>query len=235
VELKMPKFESPISNKQFQNPPTREFNVPDESGFTPPPAPPHRHAQPPQQYEPIAFDPQAMREFQAVNQQPQGRGGPVREMTDIEKQIFDSKKAKREGKERLSDGARRRVEVLIGMTRLTKDVEVGGQLYKLQTLKSRELRDALVATTEFDGTIQMVFETRRQLLGRSLVVVAGVEIEQFLNSMELQDKLDFIEEMPHELLTRLYDEYLSLANEAQSRFTLKTVADVKEVVEDLKK
>lgn len=230
VEFNMPKFDSPIGSKQFQGQVTREFNVPDESGDTFD-TPPHRRVR--DQAAPV-FDERAMQEFQAQMQEPQSRPA-VREMSEVEREFLAAKKAKREGKERLSEGAKRRIEILIGMTRLTKDIEIDGQLYRLQTLKSKELRDALVATSEFDGSIQFVFETRKQLLARSLTVVAGVEIDQFLNSSDLQARLDFIEEMDHSLLVRLYGEYIKLSKEAEEKYALKTEEETKEVAEELKK
>jgi hypothetical protein len=224
----MPKFESPIGSKQFQGQPMREINVPDESGYDQPQRPVrHTQEQVPQ------FDPAAMREFQASMQGPGPM--PVREMTEIEKDILAAKKAKREGKERLSDGARRRIEMLLGMTRLTKDVEIAGQMYKLQTLTSQELRDSTVATSEFDGSVQLIFENRKQLLARAITVVAGVPIDQFLNSNDLDIRLEFIEMMDHALLHRLFSEYTDLLREAQDKYSPKTEAQVKEVVEDLKK
>lgn len=225
----MPKYESPLGSKKIQGPPMRDFSVPDESGFTPPPQQqhrPHQHDGPPQ------FDETAMRDFQSRMQGPPPQ---MREVNDVEQQFLNAKKAKREGKERLSEGARRRVEMLVGMTRLSRDVEVAGNLYRLQSLSSRELRDALTATAEFDGSIQLVFETRKQLLARSLVVIAGVETSQFLYSEELEVRLDFIEMMDHALLLRLYNEYVLLANEAQDKYAIKTQAEVQEVLEDLKK
>lgn len=226
----MPKFESPIGSKQFQGQ-AREFNVPDESGYDnmPPPMP----RQPRHDHSPPVFDERAMRDFQA-QMQPQGQM-PVRDLTDFEKDILAAKKAKREGKERLSDGARRRIEILLGMTRLTKDVEVGGQMYKIQTLTSQELRDAVVASAEFDGSVQFIFENRKQLLARALTMVAGLDINEFVNSNDLDARLEFIEMMDHALLLRLFNEYNNLAKEAQDRYNPKTEAQVKEVVEDLKK
>lgn len=226
----MPKFDSPIGSKQFQGQPMRDVSIPDDSGYDQPQQRPMRVP-----HEPLpAFDERSMREFQA-QMQPQMQPGGVREMSDLEREIHAAKKAKREGKERLSDGARRRIELLIGMTRLTRDIDIGGQMYKLQTLTSQELREAIVATAEFDGSVQFIFETRRQLLARSLTVVAGVEIDQFLNSRELEDRLYFIELLDHALLIRLYNEYVTLSKEAQDRFSPKTEEQVKEVVEDLKK
>lgn len=221
----MPKFESPISNRQFPNQPMREINVPDETGYQSPP-PGGRHAPP-------NIDPVALQEFQSRLQPPPPP--QMREMTQVEQDILAAKKAKREGKERLSDGARRRIEMLLGMTRLSKDVEIGGQMYRVQTLTSQELRDAVVASAEFDGSVQFIFENRKQLLARSITVVAGVEIDQFLNSNDMEDRLAFIELMDHALLLRLFNEYNILAREAQDRYNPKTEEQMKEVAEDLKK
>lgn len=225
----MASFDSPLGKKQIQNQPTmKTASVSDESGYAD--SPTHRHRD---QRAPV-IDGRVMQDFQD-RMQGATQAPPLREMSDVEREIMAAKRAQREGKERLSDGAKRRIEILIGMTRLTKDVEIAGQHYGLQTLASRELRDALVATVEFDGSIQLVFETRKQLLARSLTIIAGVEISQFLNSTDLEARLDFIEDMDHALLLRLYNEYVALAAEAQEKYALKTPAEVKEVVEDLKK
>jgi hypothetical protein len=225
----MPEIKSPITNRKFQNPATKDFTVTDESGYTPPPMTqqrPHNHDGPP------VFDEAAMREFQAQIQPPPPQ---MRQMSEVEQQVLAAKRAKREGKERLSDGARRRVEMLIEMTRATRDVEIEGNLYRLQSLSSRELRDAITATAEFDGSVQFIFETRKQLLARSLIVIAGVEASQFLYSDELEARLDFIELMDHALLLRLYHEYNIMAKEVQDKYAIKTEQQVMEVMEDLKK
>lgn len=230
----MPEFKSPLGTKQFQGQPMRDIAVPDESG---PPQP--RQIRPPRQHEEPMFDERAMREFQAsqmqYEQQQQAPQAPVRELSEVEREILAAKKAKREGKERLSDGARRRIEMLLGMIRLHKDIEIDGQMYRVRTLASEELREAIVGAAEFDGTVQFIFEMRRQILARSLVVVAGVEVDQFLNSYELEDKLYFIECLDHALLIRLYNEYTELTQQAQNKYSPKTDAEVKEVLEDLKK
>jgi len=229
----MAEFRSPIGNKQIKGTPMKDFTVPDETGFQQPAQQQYRQPGPQETQHP-PFDPQAMREFQQ-SMQPQPQQFQVKELSEVEQQIITAKKAQREGKQRLSDGAKRRIEMLIGMTRLTREVTISENIYKLQSLSSKELRDALTATAEFDGTVAFIFETRRQLLARSLVTVAGVDISQFLNSYELEDRLDFIEEMDHALLVRLYNEYTEMNKDAQDKYSLKTEAQVKEVLEDLKK
>jgi len=146
-----------------------------------------------------------------------------------------AREAKRTGKDRLNEGARRRIEMLIGMTRTTRTSEIDGNVFVFQTLQAKEMRDAITAAAAFDGSVQSPFEIRRQLLARSLTQVAGVDIDQFIGSTILADKLIFIEELDEALLNRLYDEYLKLIQEARNKFAVKTEADVKEVVEDLKK
>ncbi len=227
----MAKFDSPLGSKQVSGTVMKEFNVPDESGFSPP-----MPQQVRQRHNDIpVFDENDMRDFES-RMSPPPRNVQMREISEGERQILEAKKAKREGKERLSDGAKRRIEILLGMTRLTKDIDIGGNLYRIRTLTSRELREALLATSAFEGNaIGYVFESRKQVLGRSLMVVAGVEINQFVGSNYLEDHLEFIEDMDHSVLIRLYNEYNALAQEAQDKYSPKTEEEVKEVLEDLKK
>lgn len=224
----MPKFESPLGNKQFAGQPMKEFDVPDESGYTPPQS--HSHHPNQQNY---VLDEAALRDFNA-------RMNPTavskqREISDVEKQVREAKNARRLGLERLSDGAKKRIEMLLGMTKLTRTVDIDGNQYVLQTLRSRETREALVAAAEFGGTVQFPYETKKQFLGRALIQVAGIDIEQFLNSNELEARLEFVEDMDHSLALRLYKEYVILSEESEKKYAIKTEAEVKEVVEDLKK
>lgn len=224
----MPEFKSPLGTRNIGGQPIRDFTVSDESRFT---------QQPPQirqqRFEVPNIDPGAMQDFEQRFNQPQTQ--QTRDLSETEQQFMAAKRAKREGKERLTEGARRRVEMLIGMTRLTREIEIGGNQYRLQSLSSRELRDAISATAEFDGSVQFIFETRKQLLARSLVIIAGVETAQFLHSSELEVRLDFIEEMDHALLLRLYQEYNLMAKEAQDKYAIKTQEEVKGVIADLGK
>lgn len=229
----MGEIKSSLGTTHFASKPMRDLEVPDESGYTSKTAGiAQRHQRPAQ---PL-FDTETMREFAGRAAVPEG----MREISpaELEEQIKGAKLAKQAqlaGKERLTDGAKSRIEHLIGMTRLKREIVIGTDTYILQTLRSREWRDALVAAAEYDGTVQFSFELRKQILARSLIQVANVDIESFLRSSELEDKLFFIEEMDHNLLTRLQSEYTLLSNEAQEKYAVKSEDDIKEVVSDLKK
>jgi len=215
-------FDSPIGKRNIQNN-MKEFTVPDETA-----------SQQRRSFESSApvFDDREMRDFEARMQPPPQQ---IQELNDTQRQFAEAKRLKKEGKERLSEGARRRVEMLINMSKMTRDVMIEGNLYRLQSLPSAELREVMIAAAEFDGSVQLVFETRKQVLARSLIIIAGVEVSQFLNSTDMQDRLNLVELLDHGLIIRLYSEYLILAKEVQEKYTLKTEAEVKEVIEDLKK
>lgn len=136
---------------------------------------------------------------------------------------------------KLNDGAKKRIEILLGMTRTKKEVIIENNSFVLQSLKSKELSEAYMEAAKFDGTVQSPFEIRRQLLARSLSSIANVDFEQFISSRNIEDKLSFIDEMDHGLLNRLYDEYLRVVNENSNKFSIKSEDDAREVIENLKK
>ena len=215
----MTEFNSPIGKRQVPNSNLKQVDVPDAGTQT--------------ETRTYNFQSGALEDFQSRFQS--SATPDFQQDLEAENSIRQAKEARRSGRERLSEGARKRIEMLIGMTRLTKEVEIDGQIYGLQTLKSAELREAMKATTPYDGTVEFIFETRKQLLARSITHVAGVELSSFLGSDELKDKLDFIEEIDHALLSRLYSEYSNLAKDSQNKYAIKTEMDAKEVGEDLKK
>lgn len=228
----MVEFNSPLGNKKFSAQVMKEYDVPDENNY-----PEQLTAPPMRQRQNVPPDMDAIRDFQARMHQIQGVDVDEEriEQERVAREIRAERIAKKSGKERLSDGARKRIEILIGMTRATRSFELDGNVYSLQTLKSREMREALFAASEFDGTVMYIFELRKQYLARSLTQVAGLEINQFIGSNTLEAKLEFIDDQDHAFLNRVYKEYVLLTTEADEKYAIKTAEDVKEVLEDLKK
>lgn len=229
----MSSFESPLGKKKFGGPQMREFDVPDESGYSE--GPPMENGEPVVRRRPIPqVNTDQIRDFQAKMQREEM---PVYEQdpAEVERQIRQSREDRRSGRERLDAGAKRRIEMLVGMTRITRSVELEGNIFVLKSLRSKEMREALMYASEYDRTIQSPFEIRKQLLARSIIQVAGVDIDQFLGTNEMEAKYDFIDLMDESLLNRLYNEYLALVREAGEKYAVKTEEDVKEIVKDLKK
>lgn len=213
----MAKFESPLGTQRFggiAGGGLKEFTIPDESGFTMP-------------------DEKSILDFQA--QFDNVPSEEVEELSRVEQEMKEARHARKFGKERLSDGARRRIEKLIGLTTLTRQATVADQTYTFQSLSGQEIREAYVFAAEFDGTIQFAHELRRQLVARSLIQIAGLDIDQFLGSNSLESKFALLDKLPDALLQRLFVEYQILVKENNDKFEIKTEAEAREVREDLKK
>jgi hypothetical protein len=213
IGVYMANFDSPIGKKQFANNQMREFNIPDEST--------NKKTQQTSVYDQVDYN---------YIQPPD-----YYNTAEIEGDIRRAKADKKDGIQRLTDAAKRRIEMLVGLTRSTKSIDIEGTVFLLKTLRSKEMSDALLAASNFDHTVESPFEIRKQLLARSICQVAGVDIEQFLNSSDIEDKCEFINLMDEAVLQRLYSEYILLNKDAKARFSIKTPDEGKEVVEDLKK
>lgn len=227
-------FESPLGAKRFGGGyQMKEFDVPDETGFSE--GPPMENNEPVVRRRPIPqVNADQIREFQAKMQREEM---PVydQEAAEIERQIKQSREDKRIGRSRLDPGAKKRIEMLVGMTRITRSVTLDDNVFVLTSLRSKEMREAIMLASQYDGTVQSPYEIRKQLLARSIIQVAGVNIEQFVGSNEIEARYEFVDLMDESLLNRLYKEYLILVREAGEKYAVKTEEDVKEIVNDLKK
>jgi hypothetical protein len=226
----MPNFESPIGNKSFQSNKMRNLDIPDETGYHPnnanmqQPNIPHNYSHNHMYPQMPQIDESAINHFES---------GPSD--AEIERQIREAREIKKLGKEKMSEGAKRRIEMLLGMTQSTKDVTLENTTVTIRTLKAKEMRDSIFEAAKFDGTIEAPFEIRRQLLARAITHVANIEIDQFIGGNTLQQKLSFLDELDDSFLSRLYAEYVTLSVSAKEKYAIKNEADAKEVVEDLKK
>lgn len=211
----MPKIESPLGSKSFNQKGMREFNVPDESGYD----------------DSMSYqvDADSIKSFQNRLD----NFDEEENISEIESQVYKVRDIKR-GKEKIADAAKRRIEMLIGMTLSRKEVTINENTFGLKTLKAKEMREALSVAAQMDG-LDTPFEIRKQILARALTHIAGVEFEQFISSNSLEAKLDFIDELDDSFIGRLYKEYTDLSEENQKKYGIKTQNDVKEVFEDVKK
>jgi hypothetical protein len=157
------------------------------------------------------------------------------DLSQIERAAREARQVRNTGKNRLSEAAKRRIEVLCEMSRVTRSVNIDGNIFVLRNLKSKEHREAFVKIAEFDGTVQFAFEMRRQILARSLFKIAETDIELFLGDDSLDAKLEFLDELDEPVISKLYDEYLELSKESSAKYIVNSDKVAQEVAEDLKK
>ncbi len=137
--------------------------------------------------------------------------------------------------DKISEGAKKRIEILCGMTQLSREIQIGETKFVVQSLKNKHNRQALAEAMKFDGTIEFPFEIRRQILSRAITFVSDIEVDMFLGDDSLQAKLNFLDELDEVVVERIYQEYLLLNKEIKEKFSIKTTEDLEQVSEELKK
>lgn len=251
----MPSIKSDLTNQKLPASQMRSFSIPDEGTVSD--APPPRQ----QVFESSAREDVPL-DFNAVDKLMQSRGMPpvnradlssqynqqqqakrgfspqmnqAQDTIDYEQQVKEARQAKMTGKERLTPGAKQRIEMLCGISRMQRPVDLDGQQYILQTLKGKEQREVWVAAAECEGTVHFPFELRKQTLARSLIQVGGTDIQLFLGTNDIEARLELVEELPEEVLNKLYHEFNTLIDENKKKFSIKTDQEAGELVADLKK
>ena len=137
--------------------------------------------------------------------------------------------------ERISDPAKKRIEILTGIGRLTKDVEIGETIITLRTLKSKESRETALLSLKVETPLEAHYEARRQQLARAIYKIDGHDIGLVLGDDSIGAKLEFLDSSEESFIVKLFDEFVSLKKESNDKFSISTEAEAKEVSADLKK
>lgn len=151
---------------------------------------------------------------------------PIRQSLEEERRVKDN---------RLAPAARKRIEMLCGMSSLTREVNIDQNIFVLKSLRAKDNRQTLLDAMKYDGTVEFSFELRRQVLARSLLQIAGSDVEAFLGTSDFKARLEFLDELDEAVLDRLYNEYLILSKEIKDKYSLVKEEEVKEAIEDIKK
>lgn len=138
-------------------------------------------------------------------------------------------------KQRMPTPSKDRLNFLLGLTKMEKEVTVDGVTFVFKTLSSKDRREAVAESGKFIGTLEVNFEIRRQFLARSLIKINSMSFSDFIESSSLDDKLKFIDSLSDGLCEILYETFDSLLKESNSKYGVTKPEELKEVLEDLKK
>ena len=121
------------------------------------------------------------------------------------------------------------------MSKLNREVIIDDVAIELQSLSSKDLREAYVITSKFNETVEFSYELRRQILSRAIIKIAGIDIYDLIGDYNYDTVLELVDNLGDSFLNRLFEEYQILNKEVNSKYTIKNEKEMKEVVEDLKK
>ena len=161
---------------------------------------------------------------------------PGQELTPAEREKFlRERKEALSNQSKIGDYAKKRLELLADIGRLTADVVVEGITFSLRTLKAKEARDATMSIFNCSNDADAAYEIRRQTLARAVHQIDGLSVEEILGTTDFEAKLELIDDMEDTIIIKLYNEFNALRNEVQVKYGVQTAQEVKEVVNDLKK
>jgi hypothetical protein len=137
---------------------------------------------------------------------------------------------------RITDHAKRRIELLAGIGRLTKDIKIADTVFTLRTLKSRETKEAMMDTlANVKSDLEAGFEARKHQLVRALYKIDGADIDEVLGTSDPEAKLELIDDLEEVTVAKLWDELAALKEEAKTKYGITTAKVAEEVASDLKK
>lgn len=156
---------------------------------------------------------------------------------DLEAAVREARRQKLANANKIGDAAKKRIELLADIGRLSKDINIGGYSFSLRTLKAKETREAALATFATSVTqLEASYEARKQQLARSIFKIDGEDVEAIIGSNSLDDKMKFIEDNLEDVVVeKLWTEFVALKEEAKEKYGINSVKDAEEVSEDLKK
>jgi hypothetical protein len=198
------------------------------------------------------FESSGVRKYTVENA---GEDAPMRmpepETQITAEEIMAARQRKMQDMNRVSDSARRRIEMLIGIGRAKDDVQIQDDMgnvvtYSVRTLKSREIRHIVSLASELSRTkdvssLQASHEIREKILSFALYSVDGVDIDVALNVFGASDeekfaaRAAFLEELDDSVVNFIYSRYEQLNKKNIDRFSVKTEEEAKEVAEQMKK
>lgn len=157
--------------------------------------------------------------------------------SDLEKFAREARNKKSEEQKNINSTVKKRIEVLAGLGRATKDVDVEGVVFSLRTLKSSELHEAVKIIAQFDNGLDSSFEARTQILARSIYKIDGQDLNIILGSDKFEHKLEMVKELESSVSSFLHDHYILLTKENSDKFKIfsNDEKEVKEAVQDLSK
>jgi len=147
--------------------------------------------------------------------------------------------------------ARRRVDIITGLGRKTKNVEIDGNTFTLRTLKSFE-QNLVAQASENAEKIDLpngntiftpvsFWGVRMEVLSHSLWMIDNQPIDIILGASALpwdekiEARKELLEEMDSALTEFLYLEFQALSREAYDGYAPKTAEEAKEVVDTIRK
>jgi len=137
-------------------------------------------------------------------------------------------------KQRATPVAVKSMEILTGIGRLGTKIEVDGTTFSLRSLKAKEMRAVMKAVSNAEEG-DRIFEMRSQILARAIYEIDGQPVDMVLQTDDVDEISEMIQEMDELTLTNLYTKYTDMLSEHSKNLGKNLGETSEEVTENLKK
>lgn len=146
--------------------------------------------------------------------------------------VLNRKKEERAPKSVIS-----RYEVLAGIARITKDIKIENTVFSIRSLKGREQREVLMAvsSSNVNNGIEEMYKVRAYTLAMSLYKIDGRPIEEVLQTDDLDQIANIIDDWEESLSNHLFSEYTNMVNNHNKNISSDLGNTAEEIVENVKK
>lgn len=141
-----------------------------------------------------------------------------------------------QNKNKLNNSAKEKIEFLLGMKRKTKDVIIDEIKFKIQTLKTKEIKFILseVAKETNDIGVSQALALMSIKVNTVALIITHIDdqpIEFIFGTNDFAQIKEYVNEMNDDVVDTLYSEYLTL----KQKHEIKNDKEAEEAVENLKK
>lgn len=150
------------------------------------------------------------------------------------KELEQLRKNKKESLHKAPEGAKQRLDYLLGISRLGEDVEVDNVVFSIRSLKAKETQEVIESVVSAQVNAVQAFEMRAHTMARSIYKIDGQDLGLVIGSNDIEDKVNFVKELDESLLNYLYERYTKMLQLNNKKFG-DLGKDEQEAVENIKK
>lgn len=146
-----------------------------------------------------------------------------------------AKLKKKHARDRLNEGAKQRIEILLGISRLTDDVEIDGTTFSIRSLKSKEQKAVIEYAAKENLNISYLMEIRLYTLAHSIYEIDGQPVEIILGTNDVEMIADVINDMDESLVNHLYSRYEKMVKQNKNKLNPEENEKKEELTDEIKK
>lgn len=154
---------------------------------------------------------------------------------DLERRLMNARQEKKDREQRAPASAIQRLEILTGIGRLVRDVEIEGVNFSLKSLKSKEIRIVMEQAALAKTNVGEALTIRDYTLAFAIYKIDDRPFEQYIGSNEYEDKVETVENLDASVTKTLWKEYSAMINEHQEALKQDLGKNSEEILDNVKK